>query len=297
MIGEKKERTSPSTYPLLGIFAHHIRAYAIRPYSLRRKTNTKRHDASPYPQRTKGKYVGAYRIRPPWQHARLLHSPFAHIRAYAIRPYNWWRKTNTKRHDASPYPQRTKGKYVGAYRIRPPWQQAREMFRVDSMGKPCSVSEEHFPKQENLARIPGNISPGGKTLLGFRGTFPRAGKPCSVSEEHFPERENLARFPRNISPGGKTLLGFRGTFPRAGKPCSCRARGERFPERGNLAALVGNIFPSGKTLPRSWGTFSQAGKPCRAPRQHFYEHRNLAALRGDTFTGMETLLRFAATLL
>ena len=36
MIGEKKERTSPSTYPLLGIFAH-IRAYAFAPLQLEAK--------------------------------------------------------------------------------------------------------------------------------------------------------------------------------------------------------------------------------------------------------------------
>ena len=106
-------------------------------------------------------------------------------------------------------------------------------------GKPCSVSEGHFPGRENLARFPRDISPGGKTLLGFRGTFSRAGKPCSVSEEHFPEWENLARFPRDISPGGKTLLGSRGTFSQAGKPCP--ARGERFPGREKLAALRGRL--------------------------------------------------------
>ena len=69
----------------------------------------------------------------------------------------------------------------------------------------------------------------GKTLPGFRGTFPRAGKPCSVSEEHFPRRGNLAALRRNIFPSGKTLLGFRGTFPQAGKPCS--VPGEHFPGR------------------------------------------------------------------
>ena len=105
-------------------------------------------------------------------------------------------------------------------------------------GKPCSVSEGHFPRRENLARFPRNTFPGGKSLLGFRGTFPRAGKPCSVSEEHFPRRENLARFPRNISPGGKTLLGSRGTFSQAGKPCSVSEG--HFPRRENLAWLVGN---------------------------------------------------------
>ena len=118
-------------------------------------------------------------------YARLLHSPFAHIRAYAIRPYSWRRKTNTKRHDASPYPQRTKGKYVGAYRIRPP-------------------HERIWPTKELFI-----MKLTGKTLPGFRGTFSRAGKPCPVSEEHFPGWENLARFPRNISPGGKTLIDTR----------------------------------------------------------------------------------------
>ena len=39
------------------------------------------------------------------------------------------------------------------------------------------------------------------------------------------------------------------------------------------------------------------GKPCCVPRQHFYEHGNLAAFRGNTFTNVETLLRSAATLL
>ena len=56
-------------------------------------------------------------------------------------------------------------------------------------GKPCPVSEEHFPRRENLARFQRNIFPSGKTLLGFRGTFPQAGKPCSVPGEHFPGRE------------------------------------------------------------------------------------------------------------
>ena len=96
-------------------------------------------------------------------------------------------------------------------------------------GKPCPVSEEHFPRRENLARFQRNIFPSGKTLLGFRGTFPRAGKPCSVPGEHFPGRENLARFQGNIFPSGKTLLGFRGTFSRVGKPCS--VPGEHFPGR------------------------------------------------------------------
>ena len=80
------------------------------------------------------------------------------------------------------------------------------------LGKACSVSEEHFPGREKLARFPRNISPGGKTLLGFRGTFSQVGKPCSAREEHFPKRENLARFPRNIFPGGETLPGSWGTL-------------------------------------------------------------------------------------
>ena len=60
--------------------------------------------------RTNGKNVGAYRIRPPHRRtgqtmgtftekrwiARHRLSPFAHIRAYAIRPYSFWRKTYTK---------------------------------------------------------------------------------------------------------------------------------------------------------------------------------------------------------
>ena len=113
------------------------------------------------------------------------------------------------------------------------------MFRVESMGKPRSVSEEHFPGREKLARFPRNISPGGKTLPGSWGTFSQAGKACSARGEHFPKREKLARLQGNIFPGGKTLPGSWGTFSRAGKPCP--ARGEHFPGRGNLAALRGRL--------------------------------------------------------
>ena len=155
---------------------------------------------------------------------------------------------------------------------------------MESMGKACPVSRERFPKRENLARFPRDISPDGKTLPGFRGTFSRAGKACSVPGERFPGWENLARFQGNIFPGGKTLPRCAGTFSQAGKPCP--ARGERFPRRENLARFPRNIFPSGKTLPRSWGTFSQAGKslprsagtfsqagkPRRAPRQAFNDN-------------------------
>ena len=88
----------------------------------------------------------------------------------------------------------------------------RSAGTLSQAGKPCSVSEGHFPGRENLARFPRNIFPGGKTLLGFRGTFLQAGKPCSVSEGHFSRRENLARFPRNISPSGKTLPRSAGTL-------------------------------------------------------------------------------------
>ena len=93
------------------------------------------------------------------------------------------------------------------------------MFRVESIGKPRSVSEEHFPRQENLAPFPRDISPGGETLPGSWGTFSQAGKACSVPGERFPGRGNLAALRRNIFPGGKTLPRSAGTFSRAGKPC------------------------------------------------------------------------------
>ena len=79
----------------------------------------------------------------------------------------------------------------------------------------------------------------GKTLLGFRGTFPRAGKPCSDSEGHFPGRENLAALVGNVFPGGETLPRSWGTFSRAGKPC-CILR-QHFYEHGNLAAFCGRV--------------------------------------------------------
>ena len=187
--------------------------------------------------------------------AIIFRSPTSGRMRYAPTVYG--EKQNIKRHHPSPHPQQINGKCVGAYRIRPSrrrkWQ-TRELFKMELM-------------RENLARFPRDISPGGKTLLGFRGTFSQVGKPCRAPQEHFPEQENLAALRRNIFPSRKTLPRSAGTFPRAGKPC--RAAQEHFPKRENLAALVGNIFPGGKTLPRSWGTFSQAGKPCRAPRQHF----------------------------
>ena len=102
--------------------------------------------------------------------------------------------------------------------------------------------------RENLARFPRDISPGGKTLLGFRGTFSQAGKACRAAQEHFPKRGNLAALRRNIFPSRKTLPRSAGTFSQAGKPC--RARGERFPGRGNLAALRGNTFMGMETMLR-----------------------------------------------
>ena len=67
------------------------------------------------------------------------------------------------------------------------------------LGKACSVSEGHFPGRGNLARLARNIFPGGKTLLGFRGTFSQVGKPCSAREEHFPGWEKLAWLMENTS--------------------------------------------------------------------------------------------------
>ena len=59
-------------------------------------------------------------------YARRHHSPFAHIRAYAIRPHSWRQKLT--RNDTSHHriPQRTNSKYVGAYRIRPPHGRTRQ---------------------------------------------------------------------------------------------------------------------------------------------------------------------------
>ena len=161
---------------------------------------------------------------------------------------------------------------------------------MESIGKPCPVSEEHFPGREKLARFPRNISPSGKTLLGFRGTFPRVGKPCSVSEEHFPEWENLARFPRNISPSGKTLPGSWGTFSQAGKPCP--ARGEHFPKRENLAALRGNTFTSIKTLLRFAATLLRVWKPCCVLRQGFNDNLLAAVIPYSPTSGR---MRYAPT--
>ena len=77
--------------------------------------------------------------------------------------------------------------------------QTKEMFRVESMGKPRSVSEEHFPGREKLARFPRNISPGGKTLPRSWGTFSQAGKACPARGEHFPGRGNLAALRGRLS--------------------------------------------------------------------------------------------------
>ena len=83
----------------------------------------------------------------------------------------------------------------------------------------------------------------GKTLLGFRGTFPRAGKPCSVSEEHFPRRENLAALVGNVFPSGETLPRYAGTLLRAWKPC-CVLR-QAFNDN-ILAAVISRSLTSGR---------------------------------------------------
>ncbi|MDY5771846.1 MAG: hypothetical protein SPK32_00130 [Bacteroidaceae bacterium] len=49
-----------------------------------------------------------------------------------------------------------------------------------------------------------------------------------------------------------------------------------------------------ETLLHFAATLLRAWKPCCVLRQHFYGHKNLAAFCGNTSTGMETLLRFAA---
>ena len=87
------------------------------------------------------------------------------------------------------------------------------------LGKPCSVSEGHFPGWEKLARLVGNVFPGGKSLLGFRGTFPQAGKPCRAARQHFYGHGNLAAFCGNTFMSMKTLLRFAATLLRAWKPC------------------------------------------------------------------------------
>ena len=112
------------------------------------------------------------------------------------------------------------------------------MFRVESMGKPRSVSEEHFPKREKLARFRGNVFPGGETLPGSWGTFSQAGKPCPARGEHFPGREKFAALVGNIFPGGETLPGSWGTFSQAGKPC--RAARQAFND--NMLAAIISLF-------------------------------------------------------
>ena len=106
-------------------------------------------------------------------------------------------------------------------------------------GKPCSVSEEHFPGRGKLAALVGNIFPGRKTLPRSWGTFSPAGKACRAAQEHFPRRENLAALRRNIFPGGESLPRSAGTFSQAGKPR--RAPREHFPRREKLAALRGRL--------------------------------------------------------
>ena len=110
-------------------------------------------------------------------------------------------------------------------------------------GKPCSVSEEHFPRRENLAALVGNVFPSGETLPRSWGTFSQAGKPCRARGEHFPGREKLARLQGNIFPGGETLPGSRGTFSQAGKPC--RAARQAFNDN-MLAAVIPRSPTSGR---------------------------------------------------
>ena len=107
------------------------------------------------------------------------------------------------------------------------------------VGKPCSVSEGHFPGWEKLARFQGNVFPGGKSLPGSWGTFSLVGKACLARGERFPEWEKLAALRRNTFPGGKTLLRSAATLLRAWKPC--RAARQHFYEHENLAAFCGRV--------------------------------------------------------
>ena len=190
--------------------------------------------------------------------AIISRSPTSGRMRYAPTVYG--EKQNIKRHHPSPYPQRINGKCVGAQGHTPSttakWQ-TRELFKMELMW-------------ENLARFPRNFSPGGKTLLGFRGTFSRVGKACSVSEGHFPKRKNLAALRRNTFPGGKTLPRCAGTLSRAEKPC-CVLR-QHFYGHENLAALRGNTFTGMETLLRFAATLLRAWKPCCVLRQGFNDN-------------------------
>ena len=83
------------------------------------------------------------------------------------------------------------------------------------VGKPCSVSEGHFPEPENLAALRRNIFPSGKSLPRCAGTLSRAEKACRAAQEHFPWWEKLAALRRNTFPGGKTLPRCAATHLRA----------------------------------------------------------------------------------
>ena len=101
------------------------------------------------PHRRTGQTMGTFTEKR-WI-ARHRLSPFAHIRAYAIRPYSFWRKTYTKRHHPSPHPQQINGKYVGAYRIRPPHR--RTCQAMGTFTEKRKYARRHLPRSPTSGRM------------------------------------------------------------------------------------------------------------------------------------------------
>ena len=121
---------------------------------------------------------------------------------------------------------------------------------LSQAGKPCSVSEGHFPGWEKLARFPRDISPDGKSLLGFRGTFSQAEKPCRAAQEHFPGRKNLAAFCGRVS----TIICSLQSFPirphQGVCPCAPTLGGEKLTRNDTIHHRIPQringkyVFPS-----------------------------------------------------
>ena len=75
------------------------------------------------------------------------------------------------------------------------------IFAPQPMGKPCSVSEEHFPGREKLAALVGNVFPGGKSLPRSAATLLWAWKPCCVLRQGFNDDLLTAIIPCSLTSG------------------------------------------------------------------------------------------------
>ena len=143
--------------------------------------------------------------------------------------------------------QGVKGKYVGAYRIRPDVSD-QEMIAVSKLSlKPCRAAQQGFHARKSVAAKRSKVSMLVKVLPRSAARFPRSGKRSPRARQGFPVRENVPHERGKVFPLGKTFPRNRARFSRLGK-CSPRAR-QGFPARESVPHERGKVFPLGKVFP------------------------------------------------